>query len=192
MRVQAAQAHYRAALGRAQQARLSLRYAVLTLALALATGPAAAEVVATPDGFTITHTRSVQASPAAAWTALTAWGSWWSDGHSWSGKAANISLDSVAEGCLCERWAAGEVAHGRVLMVMPGKRLLIDAPLGPLQALPVVARLAFTLKPAGRGTTVTIEMRVAGTAANGLGGPVDGVLREAADRLARRIDTGRP
>lgn len=77
-------------------------------------------------------------------------------------------------------------------MAVPGKWLLLDAPLGPLQALPVVARLGFTLKRAGGGTVVTLDMHVAGAAAKGLGAPVDGVLREAMDRLARRIDAGRP
>lgn len=162
------------------------------MTLALAAGPATAEVVATPDGFTVTHTRTVKAAPAAAWGTLVAWGSWWNDAHSWSGKGANITLDARAAGCLCERWLGSEVAHGHVLMAMPGKRLLLDAPLGPLQALPVATRLGFTLKPAGAGTTIILEMRVAGTGANGLGGPVDGVLGEAADRLARRIDAGLP
>lgn len=154
--------------------------------------PAAAAVTASgPGGFTLVIERTVKASSAASYAALLDWGGWWSSAHSWSGEARNIVLDPRAGGCLCERWAGGEAAHGRVLMAQPGELLRLDAPLGPLQGLPVTARLSFTFTPAATGSVVRIEMRVAGDAA-GLAAPVNGVMTEAADRLARRIDGGVP
>ena len=162
------------------------------MSAAFAAAQATAAVTATTDGFVVKHTRAVQSSTISAYRALIDWGSWWSGAHSWSGSAANIALDAVADGCLCERWAGGEVAHGHVIAAILGKRRLLDAPLGPLQAMPVVARLSFTLEPAAQGSVVVVEMRVSGAGTSNLAAPIDAVLNEAADRLMRRIDAGRP
>jgi uncharacterized protein YndB with AHSA1/START domain len=172
-----------------------MRSGVLALLVALAT-PATAEVAASaPDGFTVRQVRTVGAAPAPAFAALLGWGRWWSGEHSYSGDAANTVLDPHAGGCLCERWAGGEVAHGRVLMILPPRVLRLDAPFGPLQALPGKAMLTFTLAPVAGGTRIAVEMRAAGLAADGydrLAPSVDAVLAVQADRLARLIDTGRP
>lgn len=163
--------------------------------LTLAT-PASAEVkAARTDGFTVTLVRTVKGTPAEAWAALLRWGSWWSGEHSYSGTAANFTLDPHAGGCLCERWAGGEVAHGRVLMLMPPSTLRLDAPLGPLQGLAGSSVLTVTLTPASGSTRIAIDLRAAGSAADAydtLAGPVDAVLTVQADRLARLIGTGKP
>ncbi|RYY37536.1 MAG: hypothetical protein EOP59_13760, partial [Sphingomonadales bacterium] len=72
---------------------------LLPFALAAAS-PALGEVVQSSDtGFTIRHTLTVAAAPDKVWTTLTAPSSWWSPDHSYSGDAANITLDARAGGC---------------------------------------------------------------------------------------------
>lgn len=168
----------------------------IVAAAVMLAAPLNAEVIrSAADGFTVTLVRTVAAPPAAAYAALTQWGRWWSGEHSYSGKAADLTLDAHAGGCLCERWAGGEVAHGRVLMALPPTVLRLDAPLGPLMALPGKAVMTFTLTPSGTGTRIGIELRTAGSVADkydALAAPVDAVLTLQADRLARLIDTGTP
>ncbi len=170
-----------------------MRAAMAVVLMALAV-PAAAEVTASaPDGFTAREVRTVKAAPDAAFTALLAWGTWWSGEHSYSGNGANIVLDAHAGGCLCERWAGGEVAHGRVLMILPPKVLRLDAPFGPLQALPGSAVLTIALTPVAGGTRIAFEMRAGGRAGDAydkLAPAVDAVLAVQADRLAHVADGG--
>ena len=76
--------------------------------LAAATAPARAETSeVSPSGFTITHAVVVDSDPQKVWQAFTQLPSWWNSAHTWSGQAANLSLDATAGGCWCERWGNG-------------------------------------------------------------------------------------
>ncbi|MDH4745286.1 SRPBCC domain-containing protein [Sphingomonas sp. CBMAI 2297] len=163
---------------------------VLALAAAVpVAGPAiAGEVTAsTETSFTVTEKAVIAAPPARVWTVLIAPSAWWSGEHSWSGSAANLSLDPRPGGCWCEKLPdGGGVEHMRVILVRPGRMLRLSGGLGPLQAFPAGAVMTVTLDPAadGKSTTVSVEYAVAG--APGLGriaAPVDGVLAAQVIRL---------
>lgn len=161
------------------------------IALALmAASPAAAEVTASTDtSFTVTQKMTVAAPAAKVWATLIAPSAWWSSEHTWSGSAANLTLDARPGGCWCEKLPdGGGVEHMRAVFVQPGKMLRLTGGLGPLQSFPASGVMTVTLAPAadGRSTGVTVEYAVAG--APGLGkiaAPVDGVLgQQVADLKA--------
>ena len=166
------------------------------LALALA-GSAHAEVKqSAADGFVVAQSTFVAATPAKIWAALLQPQRWWSDEHTWSGKAANLSLKAEAGGCFCERWPGGSVEHGRVVMMMPQQLLRLDAALGPLQALALKGVLTFRIDSGDDGaTTLAFEYRVNGASASGLdqfAPSVDDVVGEQFARLVRFVVNGNP
>jgi len=174
----------------------------ILLAALLAIVPVAAHCelkTAWSDGFVLTYTRRVEATPAKVFAALPAVDRWWTSGHTWSGDAANLSLKAEAGGCFCEKWKDGEVEHGRVIMVMRDQMLRLQAALGPLQGRAVTGVLTFQLKPdeasGGKATLLTLSYIVNGASASALdksATPVDNVLNEQFDRLIRFIETGKP
>ena len=170
------------------------RLAVVATLLAV---PARAEVLkAAEAGFTTRNAVTVAAPPAQVWALLVQPSRWWNPAHSWSGDAGNFSLDARAGGCFCERLKdGGSVEHQRVLRAEPGLMLRLSGGLGPLQAQAVTAVLGWELKAEGGGTRLTQTYAVSGLADGGLAGwaaPVDGVVREQLERLARTVETGRP
>ena len=158
-------------------------------ALALFASPAAAEVTTVDDrGFIIEQRVTVTATPTQTWARLVRPASWWSSKHSWSGQAANMTLDPRVDGCFCERWKSGAAEHGRVVHAVPGKLLRLSAPLGPLQSMGVSAMLSFELVPAGTATEVRLRYVVGGNFGmdpRKLAPAVDGVLREQLAGLAK-------
>jgi uncharacterized protein YndB with AHSA1/START domain len=166
---------------------------ILTAALLLgpvllgSAAPAHAEIVKRgTEGFIIRQEGVVKASPAATWAALTDWGGWWPGAHSYSGDASNIALEIEADGELEEVWEGGHVLHGSVVAALPDRLLRLNAPLGPLQAIPVNAVLEFTLAPVGTGTRIGLVYHVAGPASVNAGryaDAVDKVFAEAFPRL---------
>jgi uncharacterized protein YndB with AHSA1/START domain len=159
-----------------------------------------AETQAVSDsGFTVVHASTVNAEPEAVWKAFTQLPRWWNPRHSWSGQPDRMSLDLQAGGCWCERWGDGASAqHGRVLMVLPGNALRLEAKLGPLQERAVNAVL--TLGTARRDGQTRLRMSYvvagapgpAGAGLDTLAPAVDGVMAEQFARLLRFIETGRP
>ena len=174
------------------------RYGLLLSLLALASaGVARAEVKqSAADGFLIALSAPVAATPAKVWAALVQPQRWWSDEHTWSGKAANLSLKAEAGACFCERWPGGSVEHGRVVMVLPQQLLRLDAALGPLQALALKGALTFRIDSGDDGaTTLALEYRVNGASASGLdqfAPQVDDVLDQQFARLVRFVANGNP
>lgn len=157
---------------------------------------ARAEVVAvTGTGFVSRSTREISAAPDKVWADLVVPARWWDPAHTWSGAAANLSLDVQATGCFCEllppgpgaEGEGGSVEHLHVVHVAPGRLLRMSGGLGPLQAEPVSAVLSVTLVPAGAATRVTFEYKVAGLVGfkgSEIAGPVDAVLAAQLARLA--------
>jgi uncharacterized protein YndB with AHSA1/START domain len=149
-----------------------------------------------PSGFTITFAMTVESEPDKVYQAFTQLPKWWNKAHTWSGDAANLSLDAQAGGCFCERWGNGaSVMHGRVLMAQPGAALRMHAWLGPLQEMPVQAVLTFGTARRDGATRLRVTYRVFGPAdanLDKLAPAVDGVLGEQVKRLKSFIETGRP
>jgi uncharacterized protein YndB with AHSA1/START domain len=165
-------------------------------AMALAAAPAAAEVAAvSPTGFTIELRGDVAAPPPEVWQAVVRLPQWWSDQHTFSGRAANMSLDAQAGGCWCERWGGGSsVLHGQVAWVQPPQTLRMYANLGPLQELAVQGVLTFALREQDGKTAVRLTYRVAGAPEAGLDklAPiVDRVLGEQHQRLIAFVGAGK-
>ena len=171
--------------------------AALLLLTATVAPPAHAETSGvTPSGFLVTHRLEVKASPQRVFDALGRIGRWWNVEHSYSGQGANLTLDLKAGGCFCERWAGGSVLHAQVVFVdrtHHAVRLL--GALGPLQERAVQGVLTFAAAPAAGGKTMlTVTYRVTGPADVGLdksAAAVDGVIGEAAKRLASFVESGK-
>ncbi|WP_435417230.1 SRPBCC family protein [Parerythrobacter aurantius] len=150
------------------------RYFAAAMAFAaLAASPARAEIVEVADrGFVTRTTATVSANPQQVWLELIAPGGWWSDTHTWSGDAANLSIVPQGGGCFCERIPAtekdgavgldGSVQHMVVVQASPRKVLRMKGALGPLQSEPVEGVLTITLKPMEKGTRILWEYAVGG------------------------------
>lgn len=145
----------------------------LAVALAALAAPAGAEVVTVhPSGFVVRHEVAIAADTKAVWLALIAPDSWWRKEHTWSGDAANLSLQPSAGGCFCERipevdepgrfTLEGSVEHMRVIQSQPEAALRMRGGLGPLQSEPVNGVLTIALSRIDGGTRLVWEYNVAG------------------------------
>lgn len=163
--------------------------AISAACIALANGAANAEVKASaPNGLIIQIKGETALTREAAWERLLRIGTWWSNDHTYSGKASAMTIDAVAGGCWCEIWEGGEVEHGRVIYVSPNNALRFSSALGPLQDLGVSAAVTFTLSDgSGPGTTaITLDMQAVGSSLSDLDkmAPlVDAVLAEQVRRF---------
>lgn len=169
--------------------------ACTAMALALAaTGGARADVKWTGEsGFRLESRVTIAAAPDKVFTALGQIGSWWDSAHTYSGKAANMTLQMKPGGCFCEALQGGGVKHGEVVLVMSERMLRLDAPLGPLQDGGVSAALTFTLKPAPGGGTEVIQAYNVGGARPDIvkaAPAVDGVVGGQLARLKAFVETG--
>ena len=163
------------------------------LALAALPAPAFATVESSaPDAFLVRHEVVVPVDEKKAFDALVHPERWWNDQHTWSGSAANLSLDPKAGGCWCERWANGEAQHGVVVRVLQDDSLRVSAAFGPLQAMAVDGVFDVVLHPAEKGVRIEVTYRVAGPASahlDQLAAPVDGVIGEQVQRLKALLDS---
>lgn len=173
------------------RSRLAGRVAALLFptfagAAALAT-PAHAEILASDErGFVVRQTADVGVSAPEAWRALVKPATWWSSEHTFSGEAANLTLDPVAGGCFCEKLPpskqggagalAGSVQHMRVIYAEPGRALRLSGALGPLQSEALLGALTITLKSNERGTRILFEY------------VVGGYMRYRPDQIAPAVD----
>jgi len=147
------------------------------------------------DAFFLTYSGAVAAPTAKTYADIVQISRWWDSEHTYSGKAANLTIKPEAGGCFCEKWKDGSVEHGEVLMAMPGKVLRIRTALGPLQERALNGILTFWIRNDDSTTTLTVEYRVNGASASGLdqlAPSVDEVLGTQLDRLRRYIATGSP
>ncbi|HEY8586788.1 MAG TPA: SRPBCC domain-containing protein [Rhodanobacter sp.] len=148
---------------------------------------------AAPDHMLVENSRVLHVSPARAYAALPHVARWWSGTHTWSGDAANLSLDAVAGGCFCERWGKSSVQHMRVLQASQDKLLRLEGAIGPLQEMAVDGVMTFALAPDAHGTRLTFQYRVNGASASALdqlAPAVDHVLMEQLGRFQRYVETG--
>lgn len=169
--------------------RSLLTIALLAGALAVAAGPAAAELVdRTPAGFTTRTVANCAASPDRVWAALCDIGKWWDPAHSFSHDADNLFLDPAGRRIFGENLPSGGlVTHMAVVYADPGRLLRMRGSLGPMQGMAVVGVLSVELAAAGEGTVVTATYVVGGYTAGGLDAlaePVDRVIGAQFGRLA--------
>jgi len=141
--------------------------------LACLAQPACADVITTSEnGFVVRVAAEVTAKPADAWKTMISPAQWWSSEHTFSGDAANLTLDPVAGGCFCETLPrpadapasqrAGSVQHMRVVYSEPPRAVRLVGALGPLQSEALSATLTMTVKPTGSGSRILFEYVVGG------------------------------
>jgi pimeloyl-ACP methyl ester carboxylesterase len=170
--------------------------ALAALVLAAATPALAALGKVTPSGYVVTIKASIKVRPRAVFTAMQQVGRWWSNEHTYSGNAGNMTLASQAGGCFCERWNHNSIEHARVLYFDAEKfALRLQGGLGPLQEMAVNGIMDFRFEPRGDDTSLTLTYRVRGSADAGLdktAAVVDRVLSEQVARLVLFAETGSP
>ena len=178
------------------------RWMVAACAFAgMAATPLQAEIVeVAAGGFVTRDSATVGADPQAVWLALISPGDWWSDSHSWSGNADNMTITPQGGGCFCERIPAqekdgavgldGSVQHMVVLQANPRNVLRMRGALGPLQSEPVSGVLTITLKPVPGGTRILWEYVVGGFMRyepQVIAKAVDGVMSQQLNGLAEKL-----
>lgn len=176
---------------------MNIQAMAIGVAAMLAAGAAQAEVKAmTPQGFEVVEAATVKAPPAKVYAAIVRVQDWWNSEHTFSGSAANLSLEPKPGGCFCEKLPGGGVEHLRVVFVKPGEVLRLRGALGPLQGEGVDGALTFVLVPDGAGgTKLSLSYIVGGYLRKGseAWAPiVDKVLAEQFARLIRYSETGKP
>ncbi|WP_293681770.1 SRPBCC domain-containing protein [uncultured Phenylobacterium sp.] len=166
------------------------------LTVLTAAGSAQAAVVDKGPGyFRLKTVQQIAAPPAKVYAAIGEWGRWWSDAHTYSGKASNITLALSANGCLCEALpGGGSVRHGVVELVIPNQTVRLDAAFGPLQDEGVGGAYTLTLKARDGGTELTMTYHVAGARdfIVSAAPAIDEVMSEGVGRLKAYVETGRP
>lgn len=174
--------------------RLLLAAALSVASLAVLAGSAAAEVsTRSESGFSLTFERPVTASAEAVLEAVATPGAWWSDAHTYSGAASNITVDLRPGGCWCEALPGGGVKHAETVLVWPERRMVrFDAPFGPLQSIGADAVLTMTWADAadGPGRTLKWTFVVTGSGAGAMADAVDGVMAEQFGRLVAHLGGG--
>lgn len=174
-----------------------MRTLLLALAaMTTAAGAARAEVVKADGGmFRLRNTATVSAPPEKVYAALGEVGRWWNGAHSYSGDAANLTLDLKPGGCFCEALEDGGVRHGVVDLAWPGRTLRLSAALGPLQDEAVAAALTWQITPKDGGTVIVQTYHVGGgrpDLAQSFAPVVDQVMTTQFDRLVKYLETGAP
>jgi uncharacterized protein YndB with AHSA1/START domain len=152
---------------------------------------------ATPGGFALKTTVTIAAPRARVYDALVqAVGRWWDPEHTYSGDAANLSIDPRPGGCFCEKLAQqGAVQHGMVVLAIPAKTLRLAGAIGPLQESGVAGSLTLELAEREGATDVAMTYSVGGYRQGGLQALaplVDTVLGTQLRRLKDFVEKGTP
>ena len=153
----------------------------------LVSGNVSAEIVeASATHYVLRHEATSTLSADALWDRLVDPASWWHPEHTYSGNAANLSLDLKPGGLGSETWEGGAVSHGTVLLVVDGSTLQLNAPFGPLLAAGAHTIWTITVTPSDSGSTVVFDEVSSGppsAALDKLAAAVDYVKSEAIARL---------
>lgn len=167
---------------------------------AITSAPAMARVQeASERGIVMRYVAHVPVGPDEAWAMLVKPSQWWDSEHTYSGDAANLSLDVRPGGCFCEMLPdkdapkgapRGGVEHMRVIYIDKGKALRLSGSLGPLQADAATGTLTFQFKPDETGTQILVEYVVGGFFRGDvarLAPMFDGVLGGQVDRFVEKL-----
>ncbi|MCB2079298.1 MAG: SRPBCC family protein [Novosphingobium sp.] len=177
-----------------------MRRLVLAIAMLVA-APAQANVFQKDEnGFVVRHAAELPVEPDEVWSVLIKPSQWWNGEHSYSGDAANLSLDARAGGCFCEiipntdsprASPRGSVEHMRVIYAEKDRVLRMSGGLGPLQSEAVNGVLTIVLKPGKNGTTQILWEYVIGgymrLKSDTMAPAVDSVLGDQLARLAKKV-----
>jgi uncharacterized protein YndB with AHSA1/START domain len=169
-----------------------MRVALILLAVLAATPVWAEVTAASPVGFTVRESFQTAAPPQKVWALLVIPARWWDSEHTWSGSAANLTLDARAGGCWCETLGKdGSVQHMTVDFVDPGKTLRMRGAIGPLGSLAVTGVMGIAIEAQGGGSSVTLSYQVSGFVPvdlQGVAPDVDTVLAAQMTRLKAAIE----
>lgn len=166
----------------------SAQLVILVAALSVQANASAEVVEASATHFVLRHESASDLSPDELWQRLVQPAAWWHPDHTYSGDAANLSLDLQAGGLWREDWDGGSVAHGRVLYAKPGQMLRLEAPFGPLQGLGAYTIWTITIAPGKDGSIVVFDEVATGPPSADLASvaeAVDFVKGEAIRRLVK-------
>ncbi len=163
------------------------RAGLIVASLALAAPAARAEIVTRSEtGFVVRLASEVTAPPAEAWKTILAPAQWWQSQHTFSGDAANLTLDPQVGGCFCEvlprpdgapaMQKPGGVQHMRVIYIEPPRAMRLVGALGPLQSEALAATMTITVKPTEKGSRILFEY------------VVGGFMRYKVDEIAPAVD----
>ena len=143
-------------------------------------------------GFALSFDAVLAEPPAAAFARFAEVAGWWSDDHTFSGKAANMSIAMTPGGCWCESLPdGGFVSHMTVAYAVPGDRLVLRGELGPLLFMGVSGAMTVSFKAEGQGSRLSLKYVVGGHDPKDfadLAKAVDFVLGEQVKSLAARSD----
>lgn len=172
-------------------------FSALVALFLLPIGVARASVIdLAPNGFEVSESVAISAPPEQIYAAIASPSHWWSSRHTYSGDAANLSLEPKAGGCWCETVPDGStVLHMTVLYAAPGKELRLSGALGPFQSLAVAGVLDWTIAKTATGADVIADYRIGGYAKGGfseLAPAADTTLGEQVARLKNFVETGSP
>ena len=179
------------------------KYALIGAALAAlcSVGAHAAVTDVASNGFTVNESVEIAATPGKIYAALIRPSHWWSKDHTFSGDAANLTLNAHAGGCFCEKLpGGGSVLHLTVVYAAPGKTLRLAGMLGPFQSIAGNGVMTWAIASGRKGTHVELTYQIAGYANATLTGrsyadwskAADGVLSEKIARLKQFVETGSP
>lgn len=163
---------------------------VFALALAgLGTSPVSAEIVSrSENAFTLKFEGPTRLGPAGVADAFSEVDLWWDPVHSYTGDAANLSLDLAPGGCWCEAMPDGVLFdHGRVVSAVYGE-IRLHAPFGPLRDMATRADLIVTWPLVDGVVTPTWTFIVEGPGVGALAEPVDGVIGGGFARWIAHMD----
>ena len=162
----------------------------------LAAAPRADVIDSSPSGFTVKIAVDINAAPQAVYQAIAHIGAWWSSSHTFSGSAANLSIDLTPGGCFCEKLpSGGGVKHMTVASADPGRRVLMHGGMGPMLSMAVTGAMDWALANVAGKTHLTLTYVVGGYAPGGVDAiakPADGMLTEQVGRLKKFVETGKP
>ena len=164
-----------------------MRALLVIIALVVARTAHAEVIHADQHGFELREQVQLVVPAAEAMAAFAKIPAWWSKDHTYSGDAANLSLDVRPGGCFCERFpkSGGGIEHLRVTYVKPGEVIVMTGALGPLLDEAVTGVMRVSVEGIAGGSQMTLNYRVSGFA-NGGGNKfalmVDAML---ADQMAR-------
>ena len=168
---------------------------VVALALIVGAPAKAAVVDVGPSGFELKQVIHIAAPADKVYAALIQPKLWWDSDHTFSGSAANLTLDARAGGCFCEVLpGGGAVQHEEVVMAAPGEALVMRGALGPFQRRGVDGALAFDLKPTASGVDLTMTNDLGGFMSEGFAGwapKADAMLAQQMARLKAYVETGK-
>lgn len=175
-----------------------LKALTAAFSLALTAVPASAEIVSrTADSFTLRYSGTVSVGRGDVFGAIELISAWWEGAHTYSGDAANLTLETDLGGCFCETLPDGTIfAHGRIV-ASDDDHLTLDAPLGPLKGRATRAALTFSWPETASlleddETGVVVLFVVEGLGVGAFADAVDIVMQGQHGRLLHLVEHGRP